>query len=98
MQVAACDAADRGALAGVLAGVPSGHRLTMAVHAADILHSAQRHDSLGDALADCSLAVGTTCRPGLYRSGYGGVRLEDIAIVTEDGVDVVTDYPYDLEP
>jgi len=36
--------------------------------------------------------------PGLYRAGYGGVRLEDIAIVTEDGVDVVTDYPYDLEP
>jgi len=36
--------------------------------------------------------------PGLYRSGYGGVRLEDIAIVTEDGVEVVTSYPYDLEP
>jgi Xaa-Pro aminopeptidase len=36
--------------------------------------------------------------PGLYRSGYGGVRLEDIAIVTDDGVDVVTSYPYDLEP
>ena len=36
--------------------------------------------------------------PGLYRAGYGGVRLEDIAIVTEDGVDVVTSYPYELEP
>jgi Xaa-Pro aminopeptidase len=36
--------------------------------------------------------------PGLYRSGYGGVRLEDIAIVTDDGIEVVTDYPYDLEP
>jgi Xaa-Pro aminopeptidase len=36
--------------------------------------------------------------PGLYRAGYGGVRLEDIAIVTDDGVEVVTDYPYDLEP
>jgi Xaa-Pro aminopeptidase len=36
--------------------------------------------------------------PGLYRSGYGGVRLEDIAIVTDDGIDVVTQYPYDLEP
>src|SRR5579863_9907991 len=41
---------------------------SMAVHGADILHSAQRHDSLAEALADCSLAVGTTCRPGLYRS------------------------------
>jgi Xaa-Pro aminopeptidase len=36
--------------------------------------------------------------PGLYRPGFGGVRLEDIAIVTEDGVEVVTRYPYDLEP
>ena len=36
--------------------------------------------------------------PGLYRPGFGGVRLEDIAVVTEHGVDVVTDYPYDLEP
>ena len=36
--------------------------------------------------------------PGLYRAGYGGVRLEDIAIVTEDGLEVVTDYPYELEP
>jgi Xaa-Pro aminopeptidase len=36
--------------------------------------------------------------PGLYRAGMGGVRLEDVAIVTEDGLDVVTDYPYELEP
>ena len=36
--------------------------------------------------------------PGLYRAGYGGVRLEDIAIVTDDGIEVVTDYPYDLAP
>jgi Xaa-Pro aminopeptidase len=36
--------------------------------------------------------------PGLYRAGMGGVRLEDIAIVTEDGLEVVTDYPYGLEP
>jgi Xaa-Pro aminopeptidase len=36
--------------------------------------------------------------PGLYRSGYGGVRLEDILVVTEDGVDVVTQYPYELTP
>jgi Xaa-Pro aminopeptidase len=36
--------------------------------------------------------------PGLYRAGFGGVRLEDIAIVTDDGVDVVTRYPYDLAP
>jgi Xaa-Pro aminopeptidase len=36
--------------------------------------------------------------PGLYRPGFGGVRLEDIAIVTADGIDVVTNYPYELAP
>ena len=39
-----------------------------------------------------------TVEPGLYRAGYGGVRLEDIVLVTADGADVITDYPYDLEP
>jgi Xaa-Pro aminopeptidase len=39
-----------------------------------------------------------TVEPGLYRAGYGGVRLEDIVLVTETGADVITDYPYDLEP
>jgi Xaa-Pro aminopeptidase len=36
--------------------------------------------------------------PGLYRNGYGGCRLEDLVRVTEDGGEVLTDYPYDLAP
>ncbi len=36
--------------------------------------------------------------PGLYRAGFGGVRLEDILLVTADGAETVTDYPYELEP
>ena len=39
-----------------------------------------------------------TIEPGLYRSGYGGLRLEDIVLVTKDGHEVLTDYPYDLAP
>jgi len=35
--------------------------------------------------------------PGLYRHGFGGVRLEDLILVTEDGAAVLTDFPYDLE-
>ncbi|MFY9577962.1 MAG: Xaa-Pro peptidase family protein [Gaiellaceae bacterium] len=39
-----------------------------------------------------------TIEPGLYRSGYGGLRLEDLVLVTKDGYEVITDYPYELEP
>ena len=39
-----------------------------------------------------------TIEPGLYRSGYGGLRLEDIVLVTDNGYEVLTDYPYDLSP
>ena len=35
--------------------------------------------------------------PGLYRNGYGGVRLEDLVLVTADGAEVLTSYPYDFE-
>ena len=39
-----------------------------------------------------------TIEPGLYRAGYGGLRLEDLVLVTDDGHEVITDYPYELEP
>ena len=67
-----------------------GHGVGLEVHEAP---------SLGR-LADKTLVAGdvVTVEPGLYRSGYGGVRLEDIVLVTENGAEVMTDYPYDLEP
>jgi Xaa-Pro aminopeptidase len=39
-----------------------------------------------------------TLEPGLYRAGFGGVRLEDILLVTDDGAETVTRYGYELEP
>jgi Xaa-Pro aminopeptidase len=39
-----------------------------------------------------------TLEPGLYRRGWGGCRLEDLVLVTEDGAENLTEYPYDLEP
>jgi len=35
--------------------------------------------------------------PGLYRSGYGGVRLEDLILVTAGGAELLTSFPYDFE-
>jgi Xaa-Pro aminopeptidase len=59
------------------------------------------HDAPGlGRISDKQLVVGDviTLEPGLYRQGYGGVRLEDIVLVTEDGCENITRYPYDLEP
>jgi Xaa-Pro aminopeptidase len=39
-----------------------------------------------------------TLEPGLYRQGFGGCRLEDIVLVTENGAENLTDFPYDLTP
>jgi tRNA/rRNA methyltransferase len=39
----------------------------MAAHARDVLKSARRFETLREAVADCGLVVGTTCRGGLYR-------------------------------
>jgi tRNA/rRNA methyltransferase len=40
----------------------------MAAHARDVLQEVQRFATLREAVADCGLVVGTTCREGLYRS------------------------------
>ena len=39
----------------------------MAVHARDILNETKCYDTIRQAIADCTLVIGTTCRAGLYR-------------------------------
>ena len=39
-----------------------------------------------------------TLEPGLYRAGFGGLRLEDLVLVTDDGAENLTSFPYDLAP
>jgi len=40
----------------------------MAVHGRDILQAAKCYPTIREAIADCTLVIGTTCRAGLYRS------------------------------
>jgi TrmH family RNA methyltransferase len=46
----------------------------MAVHANDVLARAKTYPTLSDALADCTLSVGTTCRTGPYREAVRPLR------------------------
>lgn len=58
------------------------------------------HEQPGLGLLPGSVLVAgdvVTIEPGLYRPGLGGVRLEDMVLVTEDGCERLTDSPYDLE-
>jgi Xaa-Pro aminopeptidase len=59
------------------------------------VHERPRLSVVGDDLVPGDVI---TLEPGLYRAGYGGVRLEDILLVTDNGAEVVTQYPYDLAP
>jgi len=66
-----------------------GHGVGLEVHEAPWLGRAPGEMVAGDVV---------TVEPGLYKHGYGGVRLEDLVLVTDDGVENLTDYPYDLTP
>ena len=65
-----------------------GHGVGMAVHEAPRL-STESSDTLE--VGHC-----VTIEPGIYLPGEGGVRIEDMAIVREDGVEVLTGFPKEL--
>jgi Xaa-Pro aminopeptidase len=66
-----------------------GHGVGLEVHEPPFLAQSPLHTLLaGEVLA---------IEPGLYRRGFGGVRLEDLVLVTDGGCENLTDFPYDLE-
>ncbi|MCW4052877.1 MAG: Xaa-Pro peptidase family protein [Candidatus Bathyarchaeota archaeon] len=38
-----------------------------------------------------------SCEPGIYEPGFGGFRHSDSVLITEDGAEIITYYPRDLE-
>jgi Xaa-Pro aminopeptidase len=66
----------------------TGHGVGLAVH------ESPRIGRLGDELVAGDVVA---LEPGLYTHGVGGVRLEDLVLVTETGAEVLTEFPYDLE-
>jgi Xaa-Pro aminopeptidase len=67
-----------------------GHGVGLEVHEQPILGMVG-HETLvaGDVLA---------IEPGVYRGGFGGLRVEDLVLVTDDGYENLTHFPYDLTP
>jgi len=65
-----------------------GHGVGLEVHEAPRL-STESNDTLQTGNV-------VTIEPGIYLEGLGGVRIEDLAIVTDDGVDVLTTFPKSL--
>ena len=67
-----------------------GHGVGLNVHEQPFMSLASKSELLpGDVIA---------IEPGLYQAGFGGCRLEDLILVTEDGAETLTHYPYDLAP
>jgi Xaa-Pro aminopeptidase len=67
-----------------------GHGVGLEVHEAPSLGRTRGEELVaGDVVA---------VEPGLYRRDIGGVRLEDLVLVTDTGAETLTRYAYDLEP
>jgi len=65
-----------------------GHGVGLEVHESPALGMIGEELVAGDVI---------TIEPGIYKQGFGGVRVEDLLLVTEDGYERLTDCPYELD-
>jgi Xaa-Pro aminopeptidase len=86
------DATARGVIAAAGLGEHFGHGLGHGVGV--LVHEAPRLSAESNDV----LAVGNviTVEPGIYLPGVGGVRIEDLAVVRADGLELLTPFPKDL--
>ncbi|HEY8368022.1 MAG TPA: Xaa-Pro peptidase family protein [Thermodesulfobacteriota bacterium] len=69
-------------------GHGTGHGIGLAVHEAPGVNTS------GTVVLEPGMVI--TVEPGIYLPGFGGVRLEDMVVVTETGAEVITRTPKDL--
>ena len=86
------DSTARGIIAGAGLGDHFGHGLGHGV-GLDIHERPWLRQEGGEVL---QTGMVVTIEPGIYLEGVGGVRIEDLAIVTDDGCEVLTRLPTDL--